>query len=137
MYRLNYVIFSFAFLAALAPGQTPKLTTIPLAFEPNHGQAPQAIDFTSHGFGYALSLTPDSAWLQLFSGTKNTPAANAASVRLRLVGADATAHGEALDRQSGISNYFLGNDPNRWYTNVGTGAVWFFCLWFILGRIGI
>ena len=59
MRRLDILVFLFALLAALAHGQTGALRSfaaMPQVFEPNRGQAPQSVDFTSHGPGYALSL---------------------------------------------------------------------------------
>jgi hypothetical protein len=37
---------------------------------------------------------------------------------MHLVGANANATIEGLDRLPGISNYFIGNDPNKWRTNI-------------------
>jgi len=39
-------------------------------------------------------------------------------VRMKLVGARPAAQWEALEKQPGISNYFLGNDPAKWRTGV-------------------
>ncbi len=40
------------------------------------------------------------------------------TVRLRLLGANPKATVVGLDRLKGISNYFIGNDPKKWRTNV-------------------
>ena len=40
------------------------------------------------------------------------------SSRLNLVGANLDTRIIGLDRLPGNSNYFLGNDPTRWHTNV-------------------
>ncbi len=37
---------------------------------------------------------------------------------MRLVGANPNAPVEGFDRLPGISNYFIGNDPKKWQTNV-------------------
>ena len=41
------------------PAEPPALThgTLPLSFEPNHGQAASEVEFLSHGRGYVLGLT--------------------------------------------------------------------------------
>jgi hypothetical protein len=41
-----------------------------------------------------------------------------AVVRMRLVGARAPNRWEELERQPGVSNYFIGNEPKNWRTNV-------------------
>lgn len=43
-------------------------------------------------------------------------------VRLKLLGANPDAKVVGLDEQPGKSNYFLGNDPKQWRTNVPTYA---------------
>ena len=37
---------------------------------------------------------------------------------MKLVGANPKAQIEGLDRLPGISNYFIGNDPAKWRTNI-------------------
>jgi hypothetical protein len=39
-------------------------------------------------------------------------------MRIEFVGADMTARGEGIDRKSGQSNYFIGDDQAEWRTNV-------------------
>jgi hypothetical protein len=39
-------------------------------------------------------------------------------VRMKLVGANPTPKIEGMDRLPGISNYFIGNDPKKWRTNI-------------------
>src|SRR5690349_14392053 len=41
-----------------------------------------------------------------------------AVVRMRIEGANPCAESAPLDRQSGVSAYFLGNDPSRWLPEV-------------------
>jgi len=47
---------------------------------------------------------------------------SAATLRLRLVGANPNALVTGLDELPGKSNYFLGNDPKKWRTNVANYA---------------
>jgi hypothetical protein len=47
---------------------------------------------------------------------------SAAVLRLRLVGADPNARVTGLDPLPGKSNYFIGNDPKKWRTNVSNYA---------------
>lgn len=83
--------------------------TRPLSFEPNQGQTDKQIDFLSRGSAYRLFLAHGEATLALKNGI---------AVRMRLAGAAVSSLPEALDPQPSKSNYFLGNVPERWHTNV-------------------
>ena len=81
-------------------------------FEVNRGQFDEAVDFAARGVGYAVSLSPRGASFGVDGdGAK-------AVVRMTLVGADARAHGAAVGRVAGRSNYLTGADPRRWRRNV-------------------
>lgn len=47
-----------------------------------------------------------------------SPAKRSAVLRMKLVGANATAEVIGQDELPGKSNYFIGNDPRKWHTNV-------------------
>jgi hypothetical protein len=115
---------------------------LPLSFEPNEGQADGAVRFVSRGPGYTLFLTGTEAVLQLRNadfglrnanhrgfetGVRNphsalriphSPAPSAVQLRLRLLGANPKPEVRGLDELPGKSNYFIGNDPSKWRTNV-------------------
>ena len=124
---------------------------IPLAFETNQGQTDNHVKFLSRGGGYTLFLTQTSAVLVLRDSTTDkssieprqtdlrpTAAHNSDSeslgmkfsksskakavVRMELVGANPTAHAFGFDDLPGRTNYFLGNDPKKWHTNIPTYA---------------
>jgi hypothetical protein len=40
------------------------------------------------------------------------------SIRMKFLGSNPKARIEGLDRLPGISNYFVGNDPKKWRTNI-------------------
>jgi hypothetical protein len=92
--------------AAAAYGQ------LPLTFEINKGQAAPQDNFLCHGSGYSLALTPTRAVL----GLDNHTATDALS--LQLVGANPSAQPVGQDLLITRSNYFIGNDPSKWLTNV-------------------
>jgi hypothetical protein len=92
--------------AAAAYGQ------LPLTFEINEGQAAPQDNFLCHGSGYSLALTPTRAVL----GLDNHAATNVLS--LQLVGANPSAQPVGQDLLITRSNYFIGNDPSKWLTNV-------------------
>jgi hypothetical protein len=90
---------------------------VPLSFEPNVGQTNSQVGYLSHGSGYTLFLTSQEAVLGLQpESSAHSQAPNA--LQMELVGANPAAVATGLDRQASISNYFLGNSPRQWYTNV-------------------
>jgi len=102
---------------------------LPLSFEANQGQTDQRVKFLSRGSRYSLFLTGDEAVLALKKPGGNIardrqpkPAVPSAEppavVRMKLVGANAAAKVTGLAELPGKSNYFIGNDPTKWRTNV-------------------
>src|SRR4051794_14829247 len=83
-----------------------------IRFEENIGQTVDEVKFLSRGTGYTLFLTPDAAVLKAASKR------GAALVRLQLAGANPNAKMEAVDQLPGSSNYYVGNDPAKWRSDV-------------------
>ena len=108
---------------------------LPLSFEPNRGQAPDAVRFLSRGSGYNLLLTSTEALLALdkarsrpqhigTDGNKATPEASAPLDWLR-VRFETPRPGIAIsgeDQLPGKSNYFIGNDPHKWRSGIANYA---------------
>src|SRR3990170_2708447 len=96
---------------------------LPLSFEVNQGQTDEQVRFLARGSGYTLFLTPTESVLSLKtegSGLRTEPptAMRRAVVRMKVVGANTEAKLEGLDELPGKSNYFIGNDPKKWRTNI-------------------
>jgi hypothetical protein len=85
---------------------------LPLAFEPNEGQADPATKFISRGRGYTLMLDGDEAVLLLRRSSATD------LVQMKLIGGNRAADVNGLDRLPGTSNYFIGKDPRTWRANV-------------------
>ncbi len=111
--------------------------SLPLSFEANRGQTDPQVKFVSRGSGYTLFLTSRAeailalrkqppkrdplkpADLASMSATLNPdPASPPAVVRMKLVGASARPRVEGLDELPGKANYFIGNNPKKWRSNV-------------------
>src|SRR5438445_3810956 len=106
---------------------------LPLSFEANQGQTDPRVKFLSRGSGYLLFLTPTEAVLTLtktdarakgpISG-KATPAESekraGTVVRMKLLDANPAPRVTGVEEQRGRSNYFIGNDPAKWRTNIPT-----------------
>jgi hypothetical protein len=108
---------------------------IPLSFEANQGQTDSRVKFLARGQGYTLFLAGNDAVLSLKGPssaarggkhdvsprTRNSgPGASDALVRMRLLGANAKAAAAGEGELPGKANYFIGNNPEQWRTNVPT-----------------
>jgi hypothetical protein len=122
---------------------------LPLSFEANDGQADGRVKFLSRTSGYAIFLTGDEAVLAFgrkkaknaapkgasrFEGAavslKRYPDTNlnpatlqsmtGSVLRMKLRNANPAAKIAGTDKLAGTSNYFIGNDPEKWRTNVPT-----------------
>ena len=132
-------------LAALtAPDEPTRLRAneaygkLPLSFEANQGQTDARVKFISRGAGYNLFLTSTEAVLSLDATrrhgdteTRREEIPNqkskiknlkSATLRMKLVGANPTPRIEGSDELPGKSNYFIGNNPKKWRTNVSAFA---------------
>jgi hypothetical protein len=114
--------------AAQAPRSYNRL---PLTFEENKGQTQSPVKFLSRGRGYTAFLTADGMVLSLrpVPGTARpmVPAAKPgrpsnATLQFKLVGSAAKPTIVGEETQPGRVNYFIGNDPRKWHTNVATYA---------------
>lgn len=91
------------------------LAGLPISFETNRGQASPGVRFLARGSGYTLLLSPTDAVMRF------APAAgHDAAVRLHLLGANPHPGVVGLNRLPGTVNYFIGNKPSRWRTNIPT-----------------
>jgi hypothetical protein len=112
---------------------------LPLRFEENQGQTAQDVRFVSHGDGYELFLTSQDAVLALhpvrpldlsplhrtayFRAMREARRAGRTSVlRMHLAGGNATPRIAGVDRLPGRVDYFIGNDPKKWRTDVPSYA---------------
>ena len=114
----------FASLLLAVPPTMKSSARLPLAFERNEGQADPNVAFLARGDGYALDLASNEARFTLGRGR------TAAVLRMKLDGARRQAFSQARDPLPGKTNYFTGNDPARWRTNIPTyGRVRFDHVW--------
>ena len=104
------------------PGITktfPEFGWLPLSFVPNTGQTDPAVRFQARGLGGQLFFTPAEIVLTLPVYSEQTPPA---IIRLRFEGANPTPEVSGIEPLPGRVNYFSGNDPTRWQTDLPTYA---------------
>ncbi len=116
---------------------------LPLTFEANYGQSDVRVDFIARTGDATVFLTPTAA---VFSMRQDShcpghdwnrdphaltvghdsnrddclPTKCGAALHMQIVGANAAATPIAQERQPGIVNYFIGNDPSQWHANIPT-----------------
>jgi hypothetical protein len=119
------------------PGWKEAHGNLPLSFEENQGQVSREVRYVSHGSGYELFLAPQEAVvaLQRFLPGDSSTVHRAAYfralgqarregrmtvLRMGLEGANLKAKISGVNPLPGKVNYFLGNKPERWRTNIPT-----------------
>ncbi len=100
--------------------------SLPLSFEMNRGQTDSKVNYLARGQGYTLFLTGQEAVLSIRNSRaeragqqSRTPAE---ALRLQLLGANSHPIVSGADPLPGKANYFIGNDPAKWYTDIPTYA---------------
>jgi hypothetical protein len=130
-------------LPAVPRGQRAKLVArygkLPLSFEANEGQTDARVNFQSRGRGYSLFLTSNEAVIALrkavpqakgqralagrkFPRHQKEGASRGTVIRMELAGANFATRVGGEEELPGKVNYFIGNDPAKWRTNVPTYA---------------
>jgi len=96
--------------------------SLPLSFEANEGQTDSRVRFLSQGPGYTLFLTSNEAVLALraprHSANPSAKGEHPSTIAMRFVGANPAGSIAGLERLEGKSNYFIGNDPAKWRTDI-------------------
>ncbi|HLV87833.1 MAG TPA: SBBP repeat-containing protein [Candidatus Sulfotelmatobacter sp.] len=99
---------------------------LPLTFEMNQGQTAARVKFLTRAPEYTAFLTSDGIALSLRSNGHLLSQANSQAVpprrmlELKLVGATGNPTVVGEQPQAGQVNYFFGQDPRAWRTNVPT-----------------
>jgi hypothetical protein len=116
---------------------------LPLSFEANEGQTDTQVRFISRVGAYTLFLTANEAVLAFkkplpesnaqliasnttqyhksagnLSSNYHADSKQTSAVRIRLEGANGSPNIEGIEQAYSKSNYFVGNDPKKWHTNI-------------------
>jgi Beta-propeller repeat len=118
-------------ISALSNASVPDVSTVnakfraeyaklPLAFETNQGQTDSHVKYLARGQGYTLFLTSSEAALSFSTRTSplSRAADSSASLRIQLLGGNTAPEIIAQEELPGTSNYFIGQDPKNWRTNI-------------------
>jgi beta-propeller repeat-containing protein len=93
---------------------------LPLGFEPNQGQTHHSVDFVARGQSYLIFLTAGELVLVSKApvGQAMTDRPAPAVLRLKLVDGNPNPKVAGSQKLPGISHYYIGNDREKWRTNV-------------------
>jgi hypothetical protein len=86
---------------------------LPLAFEPNRGQADRAIDYVAHGNSYSVFLKSSETVLAL-----RQPGGKIQSLRLTFSGGKPNATATGAATLPGRTNYIRGRNPQSWIQDI-------------------
>jgi uncharacterized repeat protein (TIGR01451 family) len=124
----KFIVFGVIFMSTLH-----SLSHLPLSFETNVGETDPSVNFLVRGSGFTLFLTPREMVLVLtqspthperdrtFPRSPDSLSPSEPTVlRLKFNGANPAAGAEGVAALPGTANYFSGNDPSRWYTDIPT-----------------
>ena len=110
--KLQAVVFALMVFGPLLAVERRQFEKAPLVIEPNRGQWDSSVRFGAHGTGFTATFE-GSGITYNFSNNDKT-----ARVKMRWLGSANAPLMTPLDGMPGISNYYLGNDPSRWVTEV-------------------
>ncbi len=91
------------------------LARLPIYFEASGSQSSSQVKYLARGNRSALFLTEQEAILSL---GENRDPASFIEIGMRFAGANPAPAIEGMEELPGRSNYFSGNDPARWRTNI-------------------
>ena len=101
---------------SLTPGSPKQLVEtrvrVPLAFEPNVGQAASEVRWISRTPDRTFLLTASEAVMLLKAGNETD------AIKMRMIGGRSNPATEGIDKLNSTSNYFMGANADQWRTAV-------------------
>jgi hypothetical protein len=104
--------------AVQAPPLMQSYGDVPLAFEPNQGQAQKNVRFVARARGMTLLLRDDLAQLTIANPNGRSGSSQISTIDMQFIGARFSGEPSALDPLKGISNYLIGSDRSHWHTGI-------------------
>jgi uncharacterized protein (TIGR03437 family) len=116
-------------LVSISPLVASPSITLPLAFERNLGQTDLQVKYLTRGQGGTVWFTEQGPVLGVMERSaeksrETSPritsrtTARMAVLRMRFEGGKRAPKIEGVNQTGGVSNYFIGNDPSKWRTDV-------------------
>ncbi|MBD3383839.1 hypothetical protein GF407_02830, partial [candidate division KSB1 bacterium] len=118
-FTLFVLLFSVRFVPRAENDETsaPRYASFkqPLYFEKNLGQTDRMSDFYYRDRGYNFFLTSTGSLIDFHNKAKAGPQK---AVQMQLIESNRDAGAEGKGRVPSRSNYFIGNNPDQWISNV-------------------
>ena len=109
--------------SSTTPRQLSQYGSLPMSFEANVGQTDSQVKFLSRGGGYTLFLDHRGEAVLRMGRSPETPSGGSPTVlRMNLIGVNAESLEKGMEPLPGRVNYFFGDDPKKWRTNIATYA---------------
>lgn len=89
---------------------------LPISFEPNRGQTDKRVKFLANGTNYSMFLNGSETFVNLRAKEKNK--IKSSTVRMSLQNASENSQAIGIDETQAKTNYLIGNDPDKWQTEV-------------------
>jgi hypothetical protein len=95
---------------------------LPLLFIENQGQVDETVRYYVKASGQTVYFTEENIVFDLVrsGGVEADGTADRLVFSIDFLGANSQAAIEGCDKDSAVVNYFIGNDPAKWYANVPT-----------------
>ena len=106
------------FMPVPANGQAGEPLGTPIGFEPNQGQADDAVKFMARGPGYTLYLTHEGVTFSFERPEFRPGSQSRQSLAVKFVGTNSHPQLAARDELATRSSYFLGSDPKKWRADI-------------------
>jgi hypothetical protein len=97
---------------------SPSQTALPLSFIPNVGQTDAEVAFNLRHDGVNIFFTPDEIVFNSINQLESETVSS--TVEMQFLGANPNPEITGLQELEGVANFFYGNDPEKWLTNVPT-----------------
>ena len=91
---------------------TAQFYKLPLSFEKNEGQTHPSVRYLTRGPGYTFYFASDEMSMVL------QKASSSSVLKMHFSGANTNPNIIGIDEQPGKSHYFIGNDPQKWQTQI-------------------
>lgn len=92
---------------------------LPLTFVPNTGHTHSSVHYYTQTSGYHIYFTPEEV-VFVFAGNTPNNENGGLALSLQFLGANSSVVMEGQQKDTGKVNYFIGNDPTKWYTELPT-----------------
>jgi photosystem II stability/assembly factor-like uncharacterized protein len=95
---------------------------LPLSFEQNAGQVDEQLKFFCRNKAYNIGFTTRQTTINFTSSSKDNNAQQSATLKMKFINSNPASNLTGVEKLETKSNYFRGNNPKDWHTNVANFA---------------